>query len=163
MIKKIYFAGGCFWGVQAYFSLLEGVITTTTGYANGNKENPTYEEVCTGETDFAETVMVEYDSNTIALDILLDHFFGIINPTSLNRQGNDIGTQYRTGIYYIDEADREQIIMKIDAEQRKYPNKIQTEVGRLKNFYEAEEYHQDYLDKNPLGYCHIDLSKAYKK
>lgn len=163
MIKKIYFAGGCFWGVQAYFSLLEGVITTTTGYANGNKENPTYEEVCTGETDFAETVMVEYDSNTIALDILLDHFFGIINPTSLNRQGNDIGTQYRTGIYYVDEADREQIIMKIDAEQRKYPNKIQTEVGRLKNFYEAEEYHQDYLDKNPLGYCHIDLSKAYKK
>lgn len=163
MIKKIYFAGGCFWGVQAYFSLLEGVITTTTGYANGNKENPTYEEVCTGETDFAETVMVEYDSNTIALDILLDHFFGIINPTSLNRQGNDIGTQYRTGIYYIDEADREQIIMKIDAEQRKYPNKIQTEVGKLKNFYEAEEYHQDYLDKNPLGYCHIDLSKAYRK
>lgn len=163
MIKKIYFAGGCFWGVQAYFSLLEGVIATTTGYANGNKENPTYEEVCTGETDFAETVMVEYDSNTIALDILLDHFFGIINPTSLNRQGNDIGTQYRTGIYYIDEADREQIIMKIDAEQRKYPNKIQTEVGKLKNFYEAEEYHQDYLDKNPLGYCHIDLSKAYKK
>lgn len=163
MIKKIYFAGGCFWGVQAYFSLLEGVITTTTGYANGNKENPTYEEVCTGDTDFAETVMVEYDSNTIALDILLDHFFGIINPTSLNRQGNDIGTQYRTGIYYVDEADREQIIMKIDAEQRKYPNKIQTEVGRLKNFYEAEEYHQDYLDKNPLGYCHIDLSKAYKK
>lgn len=163
MIKKIYFAGGCFWGVQAYFSLLEGVITTTTGYANGNKENPTYEEVCTGETDFAETVMVEYDSNTVALDILLDHFFGIINPTSLNRQGNDIGTQYRTGIYYVDETDREQIIMKIDAEQRKYPNKIQTEVGKLKNFYEAEEYHQDYLDKNPLGYCHIDLSKAYKK
>lgn len=163
MIKKIYFAGGCFWGVQAYFSLLEGVITTTTGYANGNKENPTYEEVCTGETDFAETVMVEYDSNTITLDILLDHFFGIINPTSINRQGNDIGTQYRTGIYYVDEGDREQIIMKIDAEQRKYPDKIQTEVGKLKNFYEAEEYHQDYLDKNPLGYCHIDLSKAYRK
>lgn len=162
MIKKIYFAGGCFWGVQAYFSLLEGVIETKTGYANGKIENPTYEAVCEGNTDFAETVMVEYDTNRITLDILLDHFFGIINPTSLNRQGNDIGTQYRTGVYYIDEDDRGPIIMKIDAEQRKYPSKIVTEAAKLKNFYEAEEYHQDYLDKNPLGYCHIDLSKAYK-
>mgnify|MGYP000778406823 FL=1 len=99
MAKIIYLAGGCFWGIEAYFMQVKGIINTTAGYANGNCENPIYQQVCTGKTDFAEAVKIVYDENLISLKEILKRFFDIINPTSLNRQGNDIGTQYRTGIY----------------------------------------------------------------
>lgn len=156
-IKKIYLAGGCFWGVEAYFSRVKGVIKTAVGYANGKIQDPTYEKVCSGETNFAETVLVEYKE--ISLKQILQHFFSIVDPTTLNKQAHDVGTQYRSGIFYVDENDREIIESIIKEEQKKYSNPIVTEVKKLENFYKAEEYHQKYLDKNPQGYCHIDLSK----
>lgn len=159
MIKKIYLAGGCFWGIEEYFSRLEGVANTLAGYANGKFENPTYQEVCTGTTNFAETVMVEYYSDIISLKDILDHFFGIINPTTLNRQGPDNGTQYRSGIYYVDDEDKAIIDAKISEIQKRYVLPVVTEVKKLENFYEAEDYHQKYLKKNPNGYCHVDFSK----
>lgn len=163
MIKKIYLAGGCFWGIDAFYSMLDGVVNTVAGYANGNKENPVYEDVCGGATGFAETVLVEYDDEKIQLDEILNCYFDIVNPTTLNRQAFDIGTQYRSGIYYKEDEDLKIIKNKIKDEQKKYPRPIVTEVEKLKNFYNAEEYHQKYLEKNPGGYCHIDLSKARKK
>lgn len=157
-MKTIYLAGGCFWGVQEYFSRIDGVESTISGYANGNTENPTYEDVCTGITGFAETVKVDYDENIVSLEYLLEKFFRIINPTLLNRQGGDIGNQYRTGIYYVDQEDLTTIEKVFKEEEKKYEDKIVTEVLELKNFYEAEEYHQDYLKKNPGGYCHVDMN-----
>ncbi len=162
MIKKIYLAGGCFWGIEEYYSRLSGVKKTIAGYANGITQNPTYEEVCSGTTNFAETVLIEYNPEIITLSRILDHFFDIINPTTLNRQGNDIGTQYRSGIYYIDDEDLKIIQSKISEVQKRYECPIVTEVKKLENFYEAEEYHQKYLKKNPNGYCHIDFSKLEK-
>lgn len=158
----IYLAGGCFWGVEAYFSKLPGVLRTTSGYANGKIENPTYKEVSTGETGFVETVEIEYDKNIISLEEILDHYFDIVDPTTLNRQAHDIGTQYRSGIYYKNDEDKIIIEKTLKEEQKKYKEKIVTEAEKLTNFYKAEEYHQKYLDKNPGGYCHIDLSKANK-
>lgn len=163
MIKKIYLAGGCFWGIEEYYSRLEGVANTLAGYANGTTANPVYKEVCTGTTNFAETVMVEYYSDIIRLDDILDHFFGIINPTTLNRQGNDVGTQYRSGIYYVDNEDLPVIDAKIAEVQKRYHCPVVTEVKKLENFYEAEDYHQKYLKKNPNGYCHVDFSKLENK
>lgn len=157
-MKEIALAGGCFWGVDEYFSRKKGVISTKAGYANGIKENPTYKEVCTGRTGHAETVLVQYDEALITLTEILEKFFKVIDPTILNRQGNDIGTQYRTGIFYIDEADVTAITAFIDLKRKDYKAQIVTEVVPLKNFYDAEEYHQDYLKKNPRGYCHIDLN-----
>ena len=157
--KEIWLAGGCFWGVEAYMSRLPGVYDAENGYANGNTVNPTYEEVCTGFTNFAETVHVIYEVDSTNLKKLLFEFFKIINPTSLNRQGNDIGSQYRTGIYYKEESDKNIILEVLAEEQKKYTKSIVTEVLPLKNFYLAEEYHQNYLEKNPNGYCHIDFSK----
>ncbi|MCP2239751.1 peptide-methionine (S)-S-oxide reductase MsrA [Thermoanaerobacterium thermosaccharolyticum] len=154
-MKEIVLAGGCFWGVQAYFDTIDGVAETKVGYANRNKENPTYEEVCTNTTGFAEACYVRYDENIISLEDLLRNYWKIINPTLKNRQGNDIGTQYRTGIYYIDSDDADIIIKSRDEEQKKYDKPIVTEIEPLKNFYDAEEYHQKYLEKNPNGYCHI--------
>ena len=158
-MKEIYFAGGCFWGVEEYMSRIKGVIDTEVGYANGTKENPTYQEVCTGTTGHAETVQVKYDENVISLEELLNKFWNIIDPTLLNRQGADIGNQYRTGIYYVDEEDLEVINKTLEEQKKKYTKPIVTEIMPLKCFYRAEEYHQDYLKKNPGGYCHIDLSK----
>ncbi len=157
-MKEIALAGGCFWGVDEFFSRKEGVLSTKSGYSNGQVENPTYEEVCTGKTGHAETVYVQYDESRISLETILEKFFKVIDPTSLNRQGNDIGTQYRTGIYYIDEADKEAIDQFIESRKSKYTRPIVVEVEPLRNFFDAEEYHQDYLKKNPRGYCHIDLS-----
>ena len=157
--KEIWLAGGCFWGVEAYMSRVAGVYDAKNGYANGNTANPTYEEVCTGLTNFVETVQVLYDKDKTDLKKLLVEFFKIINPITLNRQGNDIGSQYRTGIYYKLESDKNIILEVLAEEQKKYSKKIVTEVLPLKNFYLAEEYHQDYLEKNPNGYCHIDFSK----
>lgn len=157
-MKKIVLAGGCFWGVEEYISRINGVIDTEVGYANGRRKNPTYEQVCTGTTGHSEAVKVEYDENSLSLYSLLKKFFSIIDPTIENRQGPDRGTQYRTGIYYINENDKDTILKVVQEEQKKYDKKIVTEIEPLNSFFEAEEYHQDYLKKNPNGYCHIDLS-----
>ncbi|MDR1101482.1 MAG: peptide-methionine (S)-S-oxide reductase MsrA [Clostridiales bacterium] len=157
MSKQIYFAGGCFWGTEAYFSNLKGVLSTQCGYANGNKENPTYEEVCNQNTGHAEAVVVEYDDSVITLEKLLTEFFKTINPTTANRQGNDIGSQYRSGIYYVDKEERPVIERFIAYKQSEYAKPIVTEVLPLSCFYPAEEYHQRYLEKHPGGYCHVDL------
>ncbi|MEG0276897.1 MAG: peptide-methionine (R)-S-oxide reductase MsrB [Coprobacillus sp.] len=151
----IYFAGGCFWGVEKYFSCIQGVIETEVGYANGNKENPTYEEVCNHTTDFVECVHVVYDQDIVSLSFLLDMFYKVIDPTSINRQGNDIGNQYRTGVYYIDKNDLLVIKQSLQLLQDKIKRDIAVECSLLDNFYLAEEYHQKYLDQHPHGYCHI--------
>ncbi|MBQ7606545.1 MAG: peptide-methionine (S)-S-oxide reductase MsrA [Desulfovibrionaceae bacterium] len=155
--KEIYFAGGCFWGVQEYFSRIPGVLKTTSGYANGMKANPTYKEVCTGRTGHAETVRVEYDPQRVSLKTLATQFFAIIDPVSVNRQGNDIGTQYRTGMYYTDESDKKILEKVKESEQTKYKKQLAVELLALTSFYPAEDYHQDYLKKNPYGYCHISF------
>lgn len=155
--REIWLAGGCFWGLEAYLDKLDGVVYAEVGYANGNTENPTYEQVCYGRTGHAEAVYVQYDLRRIDLTTLITYFFKVVDPTSLNRQGNDRGVQYRSGIYYKDNGDKTAIDQVIAAEQRKYSAKIVTEVMPLRNYYPAEEYHQKYLAKNPGGYCHIDL------
>lgn len=157
-MKEIALAGGCFWGVDEFFSRKEGVLTTKSGYSNGHVEKPTYEQVCTGETGHAETVYLTYDEEKINLETILEKFFKVIDPTSLNRQGNDVGTQYRTGIYYVDPEDEALVRDFIEGKKDKYTKPIVVEVEPLRNFFDAEEYHQDYLKKNPRGYCHIDLS-----
>jgi len=156
-MKKIILAGGCFWGVEEFLSRIDGVTYTEVGYANGITQNPTYEDVCTGTTNFAEVCLVQYDENKLTLEVLLDEYFGIINPTYLNRQGNDVGTQYRTGIYYFDKSDLDTILKSMENLQTKYEEKVVTEVEPIKNYYKAEEYHQKYLKKNPNGYCHIQF------
>lgn len=158
-MKKIIFAGGCFWGVEAWFKLQPGVTNTKVGYANGHKDNPTYEEVCRHATGHAEACEIHYDPEATSLDALLDAFWKIVDPTLLNRQGNDIGDQYRTGIYYEEPEDLSVILASIEKEQTKYNRKIVTEVEPLTRFWDAEKYHQDYLDKNPSGYCHIPIRR----
>ncbi|MGI6037775.1 MAG: peptide-methionine (R)-S-oxide reductase MsrB [Limnochordia bacterium] len=158
-LKDIWLAGGCFWGVEAYFSRVYGVASTTSGYANGRTVNPTYEEI--KDTGHVETVHVRYDPLRVSLRTLLEHFFKIIDPTVENRQGNDVGTQYRTGIYYQDRADALIIWQVVGEEQKKYDRPIVTEVLPLDHFYPAEQYHQEYLEKNPGGYCHVDFSPLY--
>lgn len=158
--KEIWLAGGCFWGVEAYFARVHGVAATTVGYANGQTKNPTYEQVCSGITGHAETVHVEYHPQLVSLSQLLHHFFQIIDPTALNRRGNDRGTQYRSGIYYRDPEDLPVIRSVLAEVQQEYQNPVVTEVLPLANFYPAEDYHQNYLEKNPEGYCHVDLSQA---
>ena len=154
-LKDIYLAGGCFWGTEHYFKQIDGVVATEVGYANGNTQNPTYEEVCTGETHFAETVHLQYDPSKVNLAFLLDLYFHAIDPTSLNQQGNDHVTQYRTGIYYVNAADEPIITQFMSEQQEKVNGQICVEVLPLRNFYQAEAYHQNYLDKHPNGYCHI--------
>ncbi|VYU63565.1 peptide-methionine (S)-S-oxide reductase MsrA [Clostridium tertium] len=156
-MKKIVFAGGCFWGVEEFLSRISGVTNTEVGYANGRTENPTYEDVCYKNTYFAEVCAVEYDESKVTLETLLKEYWSIVDPTTLNRQGPDLGSQYRTGIYYLDENDIPTIISSKDENQKKYEKKIVTEVLPLTNYYKAEEYHQKYLKKNPNGYCHIKL------
>lgn len=155
--SEIWLAGGCFWGVEAFMKNVPGVVQTEVGYANGKTENPTYEEVCRNDTGHAETVYIKYNPHRVSLNSLLDYFFRIIDPTLLNRQGHDIGKQYRTGIYYKNLADKRIIEEYIRGKQNEFSRKILTEVLPLENFYKAEEYHQAYLDKNPNGYCHIDF------
>ncbi len=156
--KDIYLAGGCFWGTEHFFKQIEGVIETEVGFANGNTENPTYKEVYTDETGYAETVHVKYNPDVVSLNFLLQMFFKAIDPTSLNKQGHDEGTRYRTGIYYTNNDDVCIIEKALNDEQKKYEQPLVVENLPLKNFYTAEEYHQDYLDKNPDGYCHLPLS-----
>lgn len=155
-MKDIYLAGGCFWGVDTYFSNLDGVVATEVGYANGKTETTTYEELY--KTDFAETVKVTFNEEVIGLREILEHFYYIINPFSLNRQGNDMGRQYRTGIYSENENDLEVAKNFLRKKQEASDRKILVEVEQLKSYVVAEAYHQDYLKKNPAGYCHIDLT-----
>lgn len=156
-MKSIILAGGCFWGVEEFMSRIDGVTETEVAYVNGRTKNPSYEEICNGNTYFAEACKVTYDENILSLEKLLQKFFSIINPTSLNKQGNDVGSQYRTGIYYEDPNDLKVIEKVILKEREKYEKKIVTEVKPLENYYKAETYHQKYLKKNPNGYCHIKL------
>ncbi len=154
--KEIYLAGGCFWGTEHFMKQIRGVGGTQVGYANAVVPHPTYREVCRGRTGAAEAVKVVYDPREVGLPLLLDLYFKTIDPTSLDRQGNDRGTQYRTGIYYTDEADRPVIEKALKGLAEQYSRPLAIEVKPLANFYPAEDYHQDYLDKNPGGYCHID-------
>lgn len=162
MKKNIVLAGGCFWGVDAYFNNLKGVIETSSGYANGNIENPTYEQVCNNVATHAEAVNISYDDKTISLKTILDHYFRIVDPFSINKQGNDVGIQYRSGIYYTNEEDHDIILNYIKNLEKKLNKDIVVEVVPLTNYYLAEDYHQDYLIKNPSGYCHIDLNLLKK-
>lgn len=155
-LRQIWLAGGCFWGIEAYFAQIDGVVETSVGYANGRTKNPSYEDI--PFSGHAETVQISYDTGILSLESLLTYFFRIIDPTLRDRQGPDIGKQYRTGIYYQDDSDLVVIQKVIANEQVKYRRPIATEVLPLENYYLAEEYHQDYLKKNPGGYCHVDLS-----
>ncbi len=157
-MDRIVIAGGCFWGVEAYYKKLKGVHKTSAGYVNGNIEAPTYEDLLAGRATHAEAVEIYYDSKVISLTKILEHMFRFIDPTSLNRQGGDIGIQYRTGIYYQTEEDRDLIDDFIKKMNQNYNNKIVVEVKKETGYYLAEDYHQDYLDKNPFGYCHVDLN-----
>ncbi|MFT9076442.1 peptide-methionine (R)-S-oxide reductase MsrB [Ethanoligenens sp.] len=154
--RKIWLAGGCFWGVEAFFRHIPGIVHATAGYANGHTEHPRYEELSV--TGHAETVEVQYDPEQVSLTALLCFFFRIIDPTAYHRQGGDVGNQYRSGIYYRDEVDLPVIQKTVAREQHKYKQRIVTEVEPLNGFYPAESYHQQYLEKNPGGYCHIDMS-----
>lgn len=155
MSQIIYLAGGCFWGVAEYYRRLKGIVEVEVGYAQGTVENPRYQEVCTGRTHHTETVKVTYD---LPLEKVIEHFFRMIDPTTLNKQGNDIGTQYRSGIYTTNAQDVEKIRTIVSSYQQFYTKPIVVEVEELKSYYPAEEYHQDYLVKNPSGYCHINFN-----
>ena len=153
-MQTIYLAGGCFWGLQKYFDQFDGVCETEVGYANGPGRAPSYEEVCR-DSGHAETVKIVYDEARIGTEALLDLYFAVIDPLSVNRQGHDSGIQYRTGIFYPDEALLSAIRAVYAREEAKAGQKLAVVVEPLKNFWSAEEYHQKYLEKNPGGYCHI--------
>ncbi|MBR0599988.1 peptide-methionine (R)-S-oxide reductase MsrB [Clostridiales bacterium BAD-6] len=153
--KEIYLAGGCFWGLQKFLDEISGVLETEVGYANGRTQCPTYEAVCYSNTGHAETVKVIYDSAVLSLTRLLSLYYKVIDPTALNRQGHDVGSQYRTGIYYVDPEDQPVIRQSLDLLQKEYQKPIAVELKPLENYSPAEEYHQKYLNKNPGGYCHI--------
>lgn len=153
-MAEIYLAGGCFWGAEKYLSSIWGVLSTKVGYANGKTQNPTYEDVC-GGAGHAETVRVVYDPAVISLDFLLRLYYNSVDPVSINRQGGDIGAQYRTGIYYTDPKDLPVIKRSVAELEKRTAKPVAIEVLALQNFSLAEEYHQRYLDKNPGGYCHI--------
>ena len=156
--KVIYLAGGCFWGVEAFISRLKGVNQTEVGYANGMDLAPTYEKVCSGKTGHAETVKVTYNPEIISLEEILENFYNIIDPFTKNRQGADIGTQYRTGIYWQEHFQKEIVINFLKTKQKETNKRIAIEKSQILCFYPAEEYHQKYLEKNPQGYCHVDLN-----
>ena len=158
--RTIFVAGGCFWGVEEYYKRLKGITDTVAGYANSNQENITYHDVCSGNTQAVEAVMLQYNHASISLADIVDHLFRIIDPTLLNQQGNDVGTQYRTGIYYIHPQDQEELEALMSHYQTQYNKPIQVELLPLENFTPAEDEHQDYLEMNPGGYCHIDFSQA---
>ena len=156
-MKEIYFAGGCFWGVEHFFKGVDGVSEAMPGYANGNTQNPTYKEVYTDTTGFAETVRVRYNPERVSLRLLVRLFFTVTDPLTLNRQGHDEGTRYRSGVFYTSAEDRPVIEDVFREVSGKLGVPLVTELEPLKNFYPAEEYHQNYLDKNPEGYCHLSL------
>ena len=157
--ETIYLAGGCFWGTEKYISLIPGVLSTEVGYINGKRETVTYEQVCRENTGLAEAVRVEFDAERLPLFELLTLFFDAIDPLSVNRQGNDVGTQYRAGIYYADAAQKSAIDAALSALAARFDRPLAVEALPLVNYCRAEEYHQKYLAKNPSGYCHIGLSE----
>lgn len=159
-INEIVLAGGCFWGVEAYFKKVNGVKETEVGYANGETETTNYQII--GKTGHAEAVRIKYDKDIIKTEGILEYFFAIIDPTLKNRQGNDIGPQYRTGIYYENEEDRITGYRFLNSFKRFFKEKLQVELLPLKNFILAEEYHQNYLEKNPSGYCHVNINEDPK-
>lgn len=161
-MKTVYLAGGCFWGVQKYFDNMAGVMSTEVGYANGPDSPPGYRDVCAG-SGHAETVRIKYDPAAITLTELLHAYFLVIDPLSINRQGGDIGVQYRTGIYHTEQEQIAEIEAACRAEEEKLGARLEVERMPLKNFFPAEEYHQKYLDKNPDGYCHIPRHFFEKK
>lgn len=164
MTKEIILGGGCFWCTEAVFSIIKGVISTEPGYAGGETENPTYEMVCTGETGHAEVVRVKYDEGMIPLTKILDVFFNMHDPTSLNRQGNDVGEQYRSAIFYLDEQDGKIIRDYIKTAQTRYHKNIVTQVEELKEFYPGEEYHKNYFKRNPYkSYCTYVIKPKVEK
>ncbi|MDI6452036.1 peptide-methionine (S)-S-oxide reductase MsrA [Peloplasma aerotolerans] len=162
-MKSIVLGGGCFWGVEAYFKQLKGVVETSVGYVDGNKRNPTYQEVCGGVASHTEACQIFYDENIIKLENVLEQFFRIIDPFVRNRQGHDIGRQYRSGIYFDYEEDENKIVEYIKNHFGKDYDRVQTEVKKNVDYDLAEPYHQDYLKKNPGGYCHVDLNLAKKE
>lgn len=157
MTREIHLAGGCFWGAEHYLKQINGITLTEVGFANGHTQQPTYKEVYTDTTGYAEAVRVQYDDEVISLRFLIELYFRAIDPTSLNRQGEDEGTRYRTGVYYSDPADLPAIREVFEAEAARHHQPLQVELLPLQNFWPAEEYHQDYLNKNPDGYCHLPL------
>lgn len=159
-MAEIYLAGGCFWGLEEYFSRISGVLQTSVGYANGQVETTNYQLI--KETDHAEIVQVVYDEKVVSLREILLYYFRVIDPLSVNQQGNDRGRQYRTGIYYLEEADLPTINTVVREQELLIGRKIAVEVEKLRHYIMAEDYHQDYLKKNPGGYCHIDVRDAEK-
>ena len=157
-LNVIYLAGGCFWGVEAFISRLKGVNQTEVGYANGHDLAPTYEKVCSGKTGHTETVKVTYNPKIISLKDLLENFYRIIDPYTKNGQGPDIGTQYRTGVYWQEDSQKECVLKFFADKQHESEKRIVVEVGPISSFYPAEDYHQKYLERNPQGYCHVDLN-----
>lgn len=161
-LREIYVAGGCFWGVDAYMRRVPGVARTEAGYANGHVESPTYERVCQGDSGHAEAVRVWYDPARVTAGQLAAQLFSVIDSTSKNRQGGDVGDQYRTGVYYTDPADLPGLEAAFVAERTKQKKPVVTELMPIARYYPAEEYHQDYLEKNPDGYCHISFDGLCK-
>lgn len=159
-MRTIYLAGGCFWGMQKFFDQFDGVLSTQVGYANGPDAAPSYQDVCRN-SGHAETVRIDYDEGKLSLDRLLDLYFLVVDPLSLNKQGEDEGIQYRTGVYYTDPGQLTALKAAFDREEQKVGAPLKVELLPLENFFPAEEYHQKYLDKNPGGYCHIPLSKLH--
>ncbi len=163
-MQKATIGGGCFWCIEAVYDDLKGVKSAVSGYAGGVMKNPDYKSVCTGTTGHAEVVQIEYDADVVTFDEILDIFWNIHNPTTLNRQGNDTGTQYRSVIFYHDEAQKKAALESIQKAQEKFKDKIVTEVAPLEHFYEAEEYHQDYFANNPnQGYCQVVIAPKVEK
>ena len=163
-MKEIYLAGGCYWGVEKYVGNIKGVLKTTVGFANGDTEHPTYEQVRYHNTGHAETVKVVYDETKLPLPVLLKLFYLIIDPTSVDKQGEDEGHQYRTGIYFTGKEDEAVIAASLEKLRKNLENEgnkepLAVEACPLQHFYDAEEYHQKYLDKNPAGYCHVPIGK----
>lgn len=158
-MKEIVVAGGCFWGVEEYYRRLKGIGETKVGYVNGLKDDISYEEVCSQKYQAIEAVQIQYDESVITLENIMNHLFRIIDPTSLDKQGNDIGMSYRVGAYYDNDDDKKTIELYVNNQKDKYEKEIVFEIKPLDSFVKAEDYHQDYLVNNPTGYCHVDFSK----
>lgn len=161
-MRKIYLAGGCFWGIQGYFTRVAGVLESSVGYANSRIANPSYELVCSGISGAVEALELVYDEKRLGLSEIVDRLLSIIDPSALNYQANDIGTQYRNGVYYLQEGDEAVIKERIHAWEQRSGRKAVTEILPLQNFYLAESYHQNHLQANPHGYCHIDIEAALR-
>lgn len=158
------FGGGCFWCTEAQYEMLKGVKSVVSGYANGITENPTYKEVCAGDTKHNEVIQIEYDPSVVTYKELVDFFWIAHNPTTLNRQGNDVGDQYRSGIYYTSDTQKQIAEASMKEAQKDWDQPIVTEIVPLKKFYTAEDYHQDYFEKNPYqGYCQAVVSPKVSK